>query len=347
MAKTVILAEQTLEGFVMDETYGFYAVGVNPPPFTVTVGETYRVVWDGIEYEVTAQDASALLQEEALLLGNVSGYGLVGNDEPFIIGWNSVGVSYFALTDTEEGCTHTVAIYQVLESLEVTLKDHSGSDIAYPVESGIKLYKPDGTTKIFVDADSVPEEVETSVALDFSGGDMEVIPEEGKVFSKVAIPTPANLVAENIAEGVDIAGIIGTLAASASGGGNVNVTFTKLTTTSTTPTVEHNLGAVPDLVIFFNPSGASSGHYSIGYGISAALFAKLESNVDVCTNAGVGMWSGSFYTTKRTGSSSCIDVATSGVPIYSANSKSVTLGGGLITIQKSATYHLIAFSGLA
>lgn len=62
------------------------------------------------------------------------------------------------------------------------------------------------------------EEVETSVALDFSGGDMEVTPNEGEAFSKVTIPQPETLVAENIAEGVTVAGIEGT---HSGGGGSV------------------------------------------------------------------------------------------------------------------------------
>lgn len=58
---------------------------------------------------------------------------------------------------------------------------------------------------------ALPESVETTVNLDFSSGDMEVTPAEGKVFEKVSIPAPTNLIPENIAEGVDIAGIVGSL----------------------------------------------------------------------------------------------------------------------------------------
>lgn len=61
-----------------------------------------------------------------------------------------------------------------------------------------------------------PDPVETEVELDFSGGDMEVVPLEGKVFSKVSIPVPEGLVPENIVKGVMVAGIEGT---SEGGGG--------------------------------------------------------------------------------------------------------------------------------
>lgn len=55
-----------------------------------------------------------------------------------------------------------------------------------------------------------PDPVETEVELDFSNGAMEVVPLDGKVFSKVSIPVPEGLVPENIAEGETIAGIVGT-----------------------------------------------------------------------------------------------------------------------------------------
>lgn len=125
------------------------------------------------------------------------------------------------------------------------------------------------------------EKVETTVALDFSAGDMEVVPEDGTVFSSVNIPAPATLVPENIADGVDIAGIIGTLAA---GGGNVVMnagTFTG-TNTAGTITVSHGLGVIPDLFVAFYIGSSSGMTGTKGYtsacfvGISSALQAKLS-----------------------------------------------------------------------
>lgn len=55
-----------------------------------------------------------------------------------------------------------------------------------------------------------PDPVETEVTLDFSEGDMEVVPDAGKLFSKVSIPVPENLIPENIAKDVIVAGITGT-----------------------------------------------------------------------------------------------------------------------------------------
>lgn len=94
---------------------------------------------------------------------------------------------------------------------------------------------------------ALPESVETTVNLDFSSGDMEVTPAEGKVFEKVSIPTPANLIPENIAEGVDITGIIGTLVA----GGGGKVASGKFKGTGAAYTLKHGLGVVPDVVVVF------------------------------------------------------------------------------------------------
>ncbi len=62
-----------------------------------------------------------------------------------------------------------------------------------------------------------PETEETTVVLDLSGGDQVVTPSSpDKALSQVTIQKPDTLVPGNIAEGVDIAGVVGTLA---SGGG--------------------------------------------------------------------------------------------------------------------------------
>ena len=63
----------------------------------------------------------------------------------------------------------------------------------------------------------VPETEEKTVAADFSGGDMILEPTEGKYLSKATVTKPDTLIPENIADGVDVAGIKGTLK---SGGGD-------------------------------------------------------------------------------------------------------------------------------
>lgn len=112
-SETVIFAEQTLTGFTVYADYGMGQYDINPAPFALVLGETYTVVWDGVEYECVATFTTQLSTgEEALGLGNLSAAGFSGgNDEvPFFIGCSTAGVSLLALdTETE----HTVAIYKV------------------------------------------------------------------------------------------------------------------------------------------------------------------------------------------------------------------------------------------
>lgn len=55
------------------------------------------------------------------------------------------------------------------------------------------------------------EEEEKSVALDMLSGNQIIIPTENKVLSKVTIEKPSTLISDNIKNGVDIGGVIGTL----------------------------------------------------------------------------------------------------------------------------------------
>ena len=112
--KTYMLDERTFEGFAVGNMgipqvdILFSEVGY---AFSLAVGETYKVVWDGVEYTTIAQDASALFADGVLGLGNLAMAGLLGNNEPFAIGWSQSGVSFFVV-DGSEAAEHRVAIYQ-------------------------------------------------------------------------------------------------------------------------------------------------------------------------------------------------------------------------------------------
>lgn len=135
---------------------------------------------------------------------------------------------------------------------DIVLRDRNGNQVEYPGVESIKLNTVGGGTKEFIDPDTVPQAVEKTIDPDFSDGDMEVIPEDGQVFSKVGISKPNNLMPGNIAEGVDIAGIIGTLAAGSS------ARFACGNPTVMSRTITHNLGVMPDLVIAFITPGSGA-----------------------------------------------------------------------------------------
>lgn len=126
---------------------------------------------------------ASALLDDALFIGNAASFGLAGNDEPFLIGFVADDIVIVCLTDTAE-TAHTVRIFQKVRS----------------------------------DAEKV------TVALSMADGDQVIVPSEnGKVLTKVTVTKPDTLLPENIAEGIDIAGIIGTFAGGG-GGGEYSVT---------------------------------------------------------------------------------------------------------------------------
>ena len=117
----------------------------------------------------------------------------------------------------------------------------------------------------------IPEQTQLSVDLDFSDGGMTFTPESGKVFSKVSIPAPSNLLPENIAKDVNIAGIIGTL--SATGASNICVK---------TYTVGYSYTAINSNVTLIPKEDLDE----IGFGTATKKFAILIATTNVITSYG-------------------------------------------------------------
>lgn len=98
----------------------------------------------------------------------------------------------------------------------VVLLDKDGKEKIHSTGRGIRLFSEDGTAQDFFPNKS--EEI--TVELDFSEGDMIVESSEDSLIEKVTIIKPADLVPEKIAEGIEIAGVVGNFKGS-SGGINV------------------------------------------------------------------------------------------------------------------------------
>lgn len=110
-----------------------------------------------------------------------------------------------------------------------------------------------------------------TVEPDFSAGDYVVAPSaEGKVLGQVIVAKPGNLLPGNIAEGVDIAGIVGKLATD---GNNAKVAFGTFKGTNAVLTINHNLGVVPDFVYITESGNASgaAGKNRAGWSMSSAF----------------------------------------------------------------------------
>lgn len=238
-----ILTEQTL-GFKSDSSLGgVYSTSLvesaGQTVFELIDGEKYIVEWDGEKYQCTASPFSM----EGLSGFAIGNWGIVGEEntgEPFVIGYIPVHpvantkVNLIVSSDTE--ASHKIRIYQVEEA-----------------------------TALFPQS--------KSVNLAMAEGNQTITPDEGYVLSEVTVNKPDTLIPENIAEGIDIGGVIGSLVA---GGNNMRIASGK-TESYGVYSFQHNLGVVPDVIIFFGPS-LSGNYLRTAFGISSKLNSLININ---------------------------------------------------------------------
>ena len=105
--ETVLVEESTIE---FSEHTGIF-VAEFPSNFEATVGETYKVYWDGTAYECTCVDLG-----KALVLGNLSIID-IGTDtgEPFLMRVSNGDRIFIYTTDTSD--SHTFSISSIVEEL--------------------------------------------------------------------------------------------------------------------------------------------------------------------------------------------------------------------------------------
>lgn len=218
------------------------------------------------------------------------------------------------------------------------------------VISGVTIKKPEtltpaniarGVEVAGVVGELAAETEETTVELDFSNGDMEVTPTGEKAFSKVNIPVPGTLIPEHIAEGVDIAGIIGTLVAG--GGSEVKIEIGKFgpnLVNSKGYKLNHSLGVVPDVLILIQDTGYTSSSFNtqMYFGTSRAFFNRYGgiSCVGVSTR---NDRSSALFMNKYSDEKYCLDyIDSTNVYKYSATSTYLTLGSTWYPLCTMASY---------
>lgn len=121
--RTVILEETTFDGF-SDEEHGLTFYAEQRDLFSsLTWGEEYVVVWDGVEYVCTAKDSGY----GDKILGNLSVDGGEDTGEPFCIVYipefiDEICATYVSLNG---GTSHTIAIYQKSSNRTVILEEQT------------------------------------------------------------------------------------------------------------------------------------------------------------------------------------------------------------------------------
>ena len=111
--QTVTLMEEQEVAFVFNSESSVYA-GALQTGIEIDVGQTYRVNWDGTEYECVGEPA---FDGTASILGNLSIAGL-GDDtgEPFLYMYDNTATSgSFATFDTS--ASHTISVKTTAETV--------------------------------------------------------------------------------------------------------------------------------------------------------------------------------------------------------------------------------------
>lgn len=234
-AKETLLAEQEMEFEVADQDEDgtvVYATSLSTV-LDIATEETIIFSWDGVEYTCKAISVG----DGFIAAGNLSIMN-AGEDsgEPFVL-LLALAYSETAIGTLSTDSTHTVAIYkgstgvalvpftygELLAGVEITPDFSTGDQqISVPDGSLVKeatILKPDtllpenivkGVEIAGVVGDYVPDTEEVTVELDMADGDQTIEPSEGKLLSKATVKKPETLVSENILQGVDIGGVVGS-----------------------------------------------------------------------------------------------------------------------------------------
>lgn len=173
--------------------------------------------------------------------------------------------------------------------------------------------------------------------LNFAGGDGDFVVEpssEEKVISKVTISKPSELIPDNIAKGVIIAGVEGTHSGTQE---IVQVKGSYTPTVSGNVTIEHNLGVIPDIIMV--RANASAGGYIaniIGFAEEIArdgYFQKIQTN-------------NSYGLISMDGKINIFSNSDSNGMIHSATPKIFKVGGSSLAHEVGKTYSWTVIGGL-
>lgn len=268
-----------------------------------------------------------------------------GND----VTYNGIETVTFDTPEDGVQATFTLGVEQTGKEVEL---DFSGGDQVVKADDRrllkeLTIKKPEallpenirnGINVGGVDGSFIGDTEETTVELSMVDGDQVIKPSaDGKVLSKVVINKPETLIPENIAEGIDIAGVVGNFAG---GGSNIQMTCGLIDGNGGVLTVNHNLGVIPDLVIFGHLDIAgikNTVNFAIGFSD-----ACIESLGISCGNAYVCNVSPYYVNQGRP-----INLQTSGPYIHNVTNNNFSVGSTQYrTDNLFAKYYWFAFYGL-
>lgn len=191
----------------------------NNDPFAIACDTTNEILYY-FSTETAETHTVAVSLTEGIVLKDRN-----GNDVAYY------GIETVTFDTTTEGKQQTFTKGVAVENLEI-VPDFSGGDMAVNAPEGVLVKSAvvkqpagltpgnirNGTEVAGVTGDFIGDTETAEVALSMADGDQVIAPSaEGKVLSHVVVKRPDTLVPENIAENVDIGGVIGSFKG---GGGN-------------------------------------------------------------------------------------------------------------------------------
>ncbi len=236
---------------------------------------------------------------------------------------------------------------------DIKLKNYSGTDKIYSDVPKIWIESPESTEENLVLLPfSYGEALEgLEVTPDFSDGNAQITVPEGYLVRSVVVKRPETLVPENIAKGVDIAGIIGTLVA---GGGSDKVAWGSFEGAGAVKTIEHGLGVAPDVICVARIGQLTNTNQYICeycFGVSNALHDALGMSFYGTFLATCRTYAGSIQYYRASSNLNAIDdtaTASRESFINNANNISFVFGGTSFAsyVAKGEQYSWIAIAGL-
>lgn len=171
-------------------------------------------------------------------------YRLIPSGNEIILkNYSGVDVTYenvdAVMFDTPDGSTQVYTRGELITGVYVSLDLKDGNQTVTTPEGTLAtaatIIKPatlvpenirNGITIAGVEGEFLGDTEELALSLSMADGDMVITPsEEGKVLSQVTITKPETLIPENIAEGVEIGGVVGTFVGGGAIEGVYKVTF--------------------------------------------------------------------------------------------------------------------------
>ena len=232
---------------------------------------------------------------------------------------------------------------------DVKIKGYSGNELEYKDVPKVYLAAPESTPDNpvlvpFTYGEAV-ENVEISP--DFSAGDMTIMVPDGYLARSAVVKRPTELIPENIAEGVNIAGIIGSLEATA---GGAVFAMGKVIGTGSHLTIEHNLGVVPDVFFYYRVAAftTTTSYLWFGRAFSASYIEKTGTTIPKQTNVSGKLNSSSVsgvYKTEVNNVNATLDENNQMSTIGSATNTTIQLGK-IYQLEPEKTYYWFAIGGL-